>query len=220
MQAVFCTLQSYYAIALVIGVTIGGIYLALATQQQREQHAQRLCSTLPFLNHGRRISTSQTPPRSLSPEKRVPDNTQPPVEYNKVFPPSQRETISKVAESYASPIKEQLQGGELNDVEFRKNIMPLEADYREGGPSNYTPTGFSLAEVRALGDFPDYAELSGVPLPSPYKEFRIETAVARPYRPFRWAYHQTMCTAHFLSSYQNPSLTFTSTRKARIRLVA
>lgn len=214
MQALFCALQSYYAIALVIGVTIGGIYLALATQQQREQHAQRLCSTLPFLNHGRRISTSKTPSRSVSPEKRVPDDTPPPVEFSKVFPPSQRETLSTVAESYASPIKERLQSGELDDIEFRKNIMPFEADYRECGPSMYTPTGFSIEEVKTLGDFPDYAELSGVPSPSPYKEFQIETAVARPYRPFRWAYHQTMCTAHFLSLYQDPSLTFISTHKA------
>ena len=220
MQAVFLALQSYYAIALVIGLTLGGIYLALATQQQREQHAQRLCSTLPFLNHGRRISTSKTPPRSVSPEKRIPDNALPPVEYNKVFPPSQRETLGKVAEGYASPIKEQLQGGELSDIEFRKNIMPFEADYRDCGPSKCTPTGFSMEEVKALGDFPDYAELSAVPLPSPYKDFRIETAVARPYRPFRWAYHQTMCTARYLSKSQHPSLTSISTYKARIRLVA
>ena len=199
MQAVLCALQSYYAIALVIGLTLGCIYLALATQQQREQHTERLCSTLPFLNHGRRTSTSKTPPRSISPEKKTPDNIPPPVEYNKVFPPSQRETLSKVAESYALPIKEQLQDGELDDIEFRKAILPFEADYRKCGPSAYTPMGFSLEEIKALGDFPDYAELSGVPLPTHYREFQIETAVARPYRPFRWAYHQTMCTARFLS---------------------
>lgn len=49
-------------------------------------------------------------------------------------------------------------------------------------------------EIEAYGDFPDYAMLSGVRLPEPYPEFNIETALARPYRPFRWSYHQTMGT--------------------------
>lgn len=47
-------------------------------------------------------------------------------------------------------------------------------------------------EIEAYGDFPDYAMLSGVRLPDSYPEFNIETALARPYRPFRWSYHQTM----------------------------
>lgn len=47
-------------------------------------------------------------------------------------------------------------------------------------------------EIEAYGDFPDYAMLSGVRLPDPYPEFDIKTALARPYRPFRWSYHQTM----------------------------
>ncbi|KAG6816735.1 hypothetical protein H0H87_003435 [Tephrocybe sp. NHM501043] len=39
---------------------------------------------------------------------------------------------------------------------------------------------------------PDYARLSGVPLPRPLLNFDIKAAKARPYRPFRWNYHQTM----------------------------
>ena len=54
--------------------------------------------------------------------------------------------------------------------------------------------GFTMEEIRALGDFPDYATLSGVPLPEAYPEFDIRTAKPRPFRPVRWAYHQTMCT--------------------------
>jgi hypothetical protein len=43
----------------------------------------------------------------------------------------------------------------------------------------------------------DYAALTGVPPPNPVPEgFTIETAKARPYRPFRWEYHQTMCASH------------------------
>lgn len=59
--------------------------------------------------------------------------------------------------------------------------------------SQYTPTGFATADIKKLGRFPDYAALSGVPLPRSYLEFDINKALPRPYRPFRWTYHQTMC---------------------------
>ncbi|EIW85389.1 hypothetical protein CONPUDRAFT_150201 [Coniophora puteana RWD-64-598 SS2] len=39
---------------------------------------------------------------------------------------------------------------------------------------------------------PDYAKLSGVPLPKPLPNFDYTKAKPRPYRPFRWEYHQTM----------------------------
>ncbi|QIX00641.1 hypothetical protein AMS68_006158 [Peltaster fructicola] len=58
-----------------------------------------------------------------------------------------------------------------------------------------TATGFTAEEVERLGDFPDYATLSGIPLPAPYREFDITKARPRPYRPLRWAYHQTMSLA-------------------------
>lgn len=54
-------------------------------------------------------------------------------------------------------------------------------------------TNRSKEEIDSYGDFPDYAALSGVPLPRPYPEFDIAKALPRPYRPFRWVYHQTMC---------------------------
>lgn len=59
--------------------------------------------------------------------------------------------------------------------------------------SSRTPTGFSDADIRAIGSFPDYAVLSGVPHPKPCPAFDINKAVFRPFRPFRWTYHQTMC---------------------------
>jgi len=61
---------------------------------------------------------------------------------------------------------------------------------KTGGLPN---TSRTPAEIAAYGDFPDYASLSGVPLPSEYKGFDITKALPRPYRPFRWVYHQTMC---------------------------
>ncbi|GLB35130.1 putative IMP dehydrogenase / GMP reductase domain containing protein [Lyophyllum shimeji] len=42
------------------------------------------------------------------------------------------------------------------------------------------------------GKPPDYSKLSGVPHPSPLRDFDIDKAKPRPYRPFRWEYHQHM----------------------------
>lgn len=81
----------------------------------------------------------------------------------------------------------------LNPDEILKNTVPFDVPFDRWGPRNYTPTGISAEEIQALGDFPDYAKLSGVPLPQTYPEFDVNRAMPRPYRPFRWAYHQTMC---------------------------
>jgi hypothetical protein len=86
--------------------------------------------------------------------------------------------------------------------------------------NHFTPTGFTMQEISALGDFTDYATLSGVPLPTPYTEFNIKTAIARPYRPLRWPYHQTMCKFSTLSvvldahdKLTHPSTTKTAYKK-------
>ena len=69
----------------------------------------------------------------------------------------------------------------------------------------YTPTGFSTLDVRALGRFPDYAALSGVRLPHPVDAaWDISRAVFRPYRPFRWRYHQHMGTNYPLPQLAMP----------------
>ncbi|KAI0035214.1 hypothetical protein K488DRAFT_76776 [Vararia minispora EC-137] len=39
---------------------------------------------------------------------------------------------------------------------------------------------------------PDFPALTGVPLPNPLPDFDITKARPRPYRPFRWVYHQHM----------------------------
>ena len=57
------------------------------------------------------------------------------------------------------------------------------------------PVGFrpkTKAERNKLGLYPDYAALSGVPWPEPYVDFDPQRALPRPYRPFRWPYHQIM----------------------------
>ncbi|GKT41004.1 uncharacterized protein ColSpa_01185 [Colletotrichum spaethianum] len=105
--------------------------------------------------------------------------------YVNSFPPSQRAKLAELGPQYAD-VKE------VDLATTRKPLLTLEADYRTASLNEFNFSGFSIADIQSLGDFPDYATLSGVPLPSPLKKFNIDKAVPRPYRPFRWAYHQTM----------------------------
>lgn len=136
---------------------------------------------------GRREPASNTPPRSISPDEKQARSTTSPASYNHALPPSRRESLLQLDRA---PTQSQ----EVGEAEIARNILPMTADYRNSPGNLYTPTGFSVDEIKALGDFPDYATLSGVPLPSAYPEHDIDKAKPRPYRPFRWAYHQTMCT--------------------------
>lgn len=52
-------------------------------------------------------------------------------------------------------------------------------------------TYFSYALSLGTGTV-DYFELTGMAPPEPLPNFDIKKAKARPYRPFRWEYHQTM----------------------------
>ena len=99
--------------------------------------------------------------------------------YASVFPPSQ------CARAFA-------EAGIVNPASRQKNILEIDRNYKFASPDIYVFSGFSVKHVLGLGDFPDYAKLSGVPLPSPLSDFCIGKAVPRPYRPLRWVYHQTM----------------------------
>ncbi|KAF4971872.1 hypothetical protein FZEAL_9729 [Fusarium zealandicum] len=105
-------------------------------------------------------------------------------DYTRAFPPSQRHVLPEISPDF-SPTPVDLAAS-------TKSILRLEEDYRSASPAKYNFTGFSVEEILRLGDFPDYAKLSGVPSPTPLKNFNVDTAMPRPYRPFRWAYHQTM----------------------------
>lgn len=161
-------------------------YLSLS-QRQRDVVVGRLRL------RRRRPSSAETPPRSLSPEKRVPSNSVPKSnEYVTAFPPSQRDVLRELAQSMPSGQRKQLGDLKFDQSMFEESLLGFEEDFRTADPSKYCYSGFSVKEIKALGDFPSYAALSGVPLPDVYIEFDIDTAQARPYRPFRWAYHQTM----------------------------
>lgn len=181
-----------FLIYLAIAVLLINIAWLVLTKSQREAFYARVSSWTPAVARRRRISSASTPPRSLTPEKKVPNNTPPPGGYKNFFPPSSRQVLLKLAETLPKSQKKKIGAREIDREEFTKNVIPFEADYRECGPSTYTPMEISMAEIDALGDFPDYSKLTGVPLPKAYKEFEIESAQPRPYRPFRWPYHQTM----------------------------
>lgn len=155
---------------------------------------------------GRKHSTARTPPRSFSPDKKATTSPTAPSSYDNVLPPQRRHTLADL-NCDAAPARD------VHEDEVRRYILPMSADYKTSPGDKYTPMGFSVAEVKGLGDFPDYAALSGVPLPSPYPEFRIERALPRPYRPFRWAYHQTMCTSDRKSNKHDLKLIPSSIQK-------
>ncbi|CAG7948146.1 unnamed protein product [Penicillium salamii] len=131
----------------------------------------------------RKHSTAQTPPRSISPDRKpTSSNTS---NHAITLPPSRRHTLIDLEH-------EKVPWRDVTDDEVRMNLLPMSANYKTSPSNKYTPMGFSVKEINDLGNFPDYAALSGVPLPSPYPEFDIAKALPRPYRPFRWSYHQTM----------------------------
>lgn len=140
-----------------------------------------------------RSLVSLTPPRSLSPAKQgLPDNTAPSSGFEDVFPPCRRSALAELdADDFSLHGKTLKQLSELPHItsQCTPDKQCLED---EKLLATYTPTGFTLEEIKALDAFPDYATLSGVPLPTAYPEFDITKAIPRPYRPIRWAYHQTM----------------------------
>ncbi|KAJ5795123.1 hypothetical protein N7457_001722 [Penicillium paradoxum] len=134
---------------------------------------------------GRKHSTASTPPRSFSPDKKSTTSPSSPSDYTNALPPQRRHVLVDLNCPAAS-------AHDVDEDEVRQNILPMSANYMTSPDDKYTPMGFSVGEIKGLGDFPDYATLSGVPLPTSYPEFDIQKALPRPYRPFRWAYHQTM----------------------------
>ncbi|KAI9894542.1 MAG: hypothetical protein M1814_001896 [Vezdaea aestivalis] len=133
-----------------------------------------------------------------SPEKEGQSGLAPEPPYKHVFPPSRRGSLADVATTLPPHLKRRIsiQTNVATAVNkgspgVKSPMSPLSA-LDDGFTPAFTPTEFTSAEIEALGDFPDYAQLSGVPLPKPYENFDITKAIPRPYRPLRWAYHQTM----------------------------
>lgn len=123
--------------------------------------------------------SAETPPRSVSPAR---SSEKPLLEQkfpNRVAPEKKSASIAEILSSFIPGSRKPLAAAPTK---------PSNAE------ATNPVTNRTDAEIDSYGDFPDYAALSGVPLPAPYQNFDINKALPRPYRPFRWAYHQTMCT--------------------------
>ncbi|CAM1501468.1 Fc.00g034520.m01.CDS01 [Cosmosporella sp. VM-42] len=159
----------YNAVPKILGIfSIGAIAIILHTIVYNRKSSSRIH---PFASQ----SGQAQPKKVTTPE------------YVDVFPPFQRDVLSDVAPQLASNAPA---AGDLTISP--KSLLKLDADYRLAESSTYNFSGFTVGEIRGLGNFPDYGKLSGVPLPSPLENFNVDKARPRPYRPFRWAYHQTM----------------------------
>ncbi|OAX82070.1 hypothetical protein ACJ72_03583 [Emergomyces africanus] len=169
---------------LIIGGTLMAFALAyLALDKEKRGRLTRLIKI-----GGPRVSAAATPHGSLSQEKRATVDKP----HGDILPPSRRQALLYTMKDVSVPLNpESLVGRDVTDEGTLKSLLPITANYFTC-PAKYTPTGLSTDEIKALGDFPEYATLSGVPLPNPYFEFKPEMAKPRPYRPFRWNYHQTM----------------------------
>lgn len=76
---------------------------------------------------------------------------------------------------------------------------------------------FALLAGRTL---PDFSQLTGFPHPKPIHHFNIAHARPRPYRPFRWEYHQNMCMRVASLNTLRSSVPFHSSQEVGSRLLA
>ncbi|TAQ89561.1 hypothetical protein B7494_g2138 [Chlorociboria aeruginascens] len=193
-MAVLNLVPDRWLVGLCVIILLSTAALLVGSKRQRETIFDRL-----HLRR-RRTSGASTPPRCFSPAtKQLADRKDPiPLslstpDHVQVFPPSRRSVLPELAKTASTANKKILTGTQLSFDCFLENTLPTSRPYDlEDGTPKYTPTGFSTTEIKAMGDFPAYDILSGVPLPEPYKDFDPLRALPRPYRPFRWEYHQTM----------------------------
>lgn len=166
--------------AVLIAMTI--VYLTVDKSQR-----DRLISRIGIRDQ--KAADAATRTRSFSPKKQSRSD----LLYNDSLPSLRREALSEIASTLFAGNEGIMSKLDLCEDDIRDSLLPMTTDYKTCTTVKFTPTGFSTNEIKAMGDFPDYATLSGVPLPEPYLEFNIDKALPRPYRPFRWHYHQTMC---------------------------
>jgi len=108
------------------------------------------------------------------------------------FPPSRRHVLSQLPQTAKQAVNLEIPHKTLTSRALPTSKTSGFGKGQDDG-DYYTPTGFSTSDIAAIGPFPDYALLSGVrdPVPVP-PDWDISKARFRPYRPFRWGYHQHM----------------------------
>ena len=178
-----------------IAIVFGALFVASAVTILVFDNKQRHVVLQRFDIRRRRATGSLTPPRSLSPGKHaLPSNNAPKgPDFSDVFPPNRREALCHLPPDAMHGPGKTANELSLLHPDYSKRVPSEEAWDFEKLANGVTATGFTLDEIKRLGDFPDYSALSGIPLPAEYVGFDVAKAKARPFRPLRWAYHQTMC---------------------------
>lgn len=99
------------------------------------------------------------------------------------FPPSRRHVLASLIKSRKS-----FGDFEIPPETLKSKALPTISKADLDRDDQFTPTGFSTQEIRAIGRFPDYSILAGVRHPEPVSPtWDISKAIFRPYRPFRSA---------------------------------
>ncbi|KAL9085441.1 MAG: hypothetical protein Q9165_007591 [Trypethelium subeluteriae] len=174
-------------------VVISFGYLILGRIQKR--------ITLAYRSNRNRERVSTTPPHSLSPKEGKEKKSWGEDTYENAFPPSRRFALAEIKTDLPKTLGTSIEELVKSPPNARSSCVPHDRAWDTVEQPAYTPTGFSVDEIHALGDFPDYATLSGIPQPQPYLNFQLSKALPRPYRPFRWAYHQTMSLTKLQSDW-------------------
>ncbi|KAL8287849.1 hypothetical protein RB597_000063 [Gaeumannomyces tritici] len=119
------------------------------------------------------------------------------------FPPSRRHVLQTLGLPGCAEKGWHAPAVDVPPEILRENALPTtRAIQASDGGELFTPTGFSLRDISSLGSFPDYSLLSGVRHPRPCgDDFDIKRATFRPFRPFRWEYHQTMALSKLEPDY-------------------
>ena len=190
-----------FSVVATVGLLFCTVSLFILSKGQRQLVKDRLIGwspSQPISSHSKDTekSSAEDPPENIALKS-----------HKDVLPPSVRHNLPNVVAALSKAQRPILKDGPIDEATIRKNLIPFTSDYRNCGTAVYTPTGISTAEVKALGEFPNYTALSEIPLPTPYEEFQIAKALPRPYRPFRWAYHQNMCESLWAHYPEKSSLT-------------
>lgn len=128
------------------------------------------------------------------------------VDFKGQFPPSRRECIFSSTDEKTLNVRRCLKGASPTPGHLQSWQLPSTKAQPHGEIVLFTPTGFSTDDITALGKIPDYSVLSGVPHPKPCPNFDINKAVFRPFRPFRFGYHQTMGRSDSYSEFAESAL--------------
>ncbi|KAK7906404.1 hypothetical protein PG985_016410 [Apiospora marii] len=150
-----------------------------------------------FIKRRRLTSLSSSPPPTPTYGGKTSYSKTDPYPSSVVFPPSRRGALAQLLPASKLAKKE----ASMDISELKGKQLPTTRTPDLDKPNQYTPTGISTQEIKALGRFPDYSVLSGVPYPEPCPSFDITKAAFRPFRPFRWTYHQTMAVMKMESDY-------------------